>query len=124
VALEVGSAFGGNLASVAVKMLSRVICIIRTFYIVRTFSVLKDNAAINCVSVQHKKGFVAIDFDVPYCGSKYEGRGTLHCVGVPDRPQHALTSHLTPLTRSFLVTVSVVCNLFSTCHWLQSAVLR
>jgi hypothetical protein len=50
-------AFGRNLASVAVKVFSHLIYFIKTFYKSCTFNVIcKDNAAINCISVRHKKG--------------------------------------------------------------------
>jgi hypothetical protein len=50
-------AFGRNLASVAVKMFSHLILlkkkIFYKFCIFNTF--FKDNAAINCINVRHKK---------------------------------------------------------------------
>jgi hypothetical protein len=50
-------AFGRNLASVAVKMFSLLIYFIRTFYKFCTFNAIcKDNAAINCITLQHNKG--------------------------------------------------------------------
>jgi hypothetical protein len=49
-------AFGRNLASVAVKIFSHLIYFIRKFYKFCTFSAIcKDNAAINCITVEHKK---------------------------------------------------------------------
>jgi hypothetical protein len=46
-------AFGRNLASVAVKMFPHLIRFIRKFY---TYNMIcKDNAAINCIIVQHKR---------------------------------------------------------------------
>jgi hypothetical protein len=57
-------AFGRNLASVAVKMFSHLIYFIKTFYNFCAFSVIcKDNAAISCITVQHKKGFIRVNFD-------------------------------------------------------------
>jgi hypothetical protein len=48
-------AFGRNLASVAVKMFSHLIYFIKKFYKFCTFNIFhKDNAAINCITVQHK----------------------------------------------------------------------
>jgi hypothetical protein len=45
----VETAFGRNLASVALKMFSYLIFLIKTFYKFCTFSAIsKDNAAINC----------------------------------------------------------------------------
>jgi hypothetical protein len=50
-------AFGRNLASVAVKMFSHLIYFIKKFYKFCTFNVIcKDNAVVNCITVQHKKG--------------------------------------------------------------------
>jgi hypothetical protein len=50
-------AFGRNLASVAVMMFSNLIYFIKTFYKCCTFNaIFKDNVAINCVTVEHKKG--------------------------------------------------------------------
>jgi hypothetical protein len=50
-------AFSRNLASVAVKMFSHSICFINKFCKCCTFSAICEyNAAINCVTVQHKKG--------------------------------------------------------------------
>jgi hypothetical protein len=48
-------AFGRNLASVAVKMFSHLNFFIKKFYKLCTFNAIcKDNAAINCITVQHK----------------------------------------------------------------------
>jgi hypothetical protein len=50
-------AFGRNLASVAVKMFSHLIYFIKTFYKFCTFNAIsKDNAIVNCINIQHKKG--------------------------------------------------------------------
>jgi hypothetical protein len=50
-------AFGRNLASVTVKMISHLICSIKRICELCTVNVIcKDNAAINCISIQHKKG--------------------------------------------------------------------
>jgi hypothetical protein len=50
-------AFGGNLASVAVKMFSHLIHFIKKFYKCCTFNMIwKDATEINCITVQHKKG--------------------------------------------------------------------
>jgi hypothetical protein len=50
-------AFGRNLASDAVKMLSHLIHFIKTFYKLCTFNaIFKYNAVINYIIVQHKKG--------------------------------------------------------------------
>jgi hypothetical protein len=52
----VGFVFGRNLASVVVKMLSHLIYLVKKFYKFCTFYVIyKYNAAINCITVQHKK---------------------------------------------------------------------
>jgi hypothetical protein len=49
--------FGSNMASVAMKMFSHVIYFITTLYKFCTFNAIcEDNAAINCIIVQHKKG--------------------------------------------------------------------
>jgi hypothetical protein len=49
-------AFGRNLATVAVKMFPHLICIIKKFYKLCTFdAICKDNAAMNCITVQHRK---------------------------------------------------------------------
>jgi hypothetical protein len=48
-------AFGRNLASVAVKMFLHEIYVVKKFYKFCTFNAIcKVNAAINCISVQHK----------------------------------------------------------------------
>jgi hypothetical protein len=50
-------AFGRDLASVAVKIFSHIIYYIKKFYKCYTFNAIyKDNSAINCFIVQHKKG--------------------------------------------------------------------
>jgi hypothetical protein len=49
------SAFGRNLASVAVKMFSHVTNFIKKFYKCTFSAICKDNAAINCITVEHKK---------------------------------------------------------------------
>jgi hypothetical protein len=50
-------AFGRNLAAVAVKMYSYLIYFVQKFYKFCTFNAIcKNNAAKNCVTVQHKKG--------------------------------------------------------------------
>jgi hypothetical protein len=60
--LESGSRFcvgpiGRNVASVTMKIFSHLIYFIKTFYKYCTFNAIcKDNAAINCITVQHKKG--------------------------------------------------------------------
>jgi hypothetical protein len=58
------SAFGRNLPSVAVKMFSHLIYFFfKKFYKFCTFSAIcKDNAAINCITVQHK----SCNLDGPY----------------------------------------------------------
>jgi hypothetical protein len=49
-------AFGRNLASVAVKMFTHLICLKNKFSKVYTFNAIcKDNGAINYITVQHKK---------------------------------------------------------------------
>jgi hypothetical protein len=49
--------FGRNQASVAVKMFSHLIYFMKNFYKFRTFdAICKDNTAINCIAIQHKKG--------------------------------------------------------------------
>jgi hypothetical protein len=51
-------AFGRNLDLVAVKMFSHLIDFIKKLYKCCTFNTIwKDNAAINCITVQHKKKF-------------------------------------------------------------------
>jgi hypothetical protein len=46
-------AFGRNMASVAVKMFSHLIQFIKKFYKFSIFNAIcKDNAAINCITVQ------------------------------------------------------------------------
>jgi hypothetical protein len=68
-------AFGRNLASVAVKMFSHSIYFIKKFYKFCTFSAIcKDNAAINCITVQHKKRFSPVKFD----GSYYASNNIIH----------------------------------------------
>jgi hypothetical protein len=50
-------AFGWNLASVAVKMFSRLIYFMKKFYKCCTLNAIcKDNAAVNCITVPHKTG--------------------------------------------------------------------
>jgi hypothetical protein len=50
-------AFGRNLASVAVKMFSYLVHFENKFKTFCSFNAIyKDNAAINCITVQHKKG--------------------------------------------------------------------
>jgi hypothetical protein len=50
-------AFGRNWASAAMKMFSLLIQFVKKFYKFCTFSAIcKDNSAINCITVQHKKG--------------------------------------------------------------------
>jgi hypothetical protein len=61
--------FGRNLASVAVKMFSHLIYFFQTFYKFCTFNVIcKDNAAMNCITVQHtqKKSSIPVNFDGSY----------------------------------------------------------
>jgi hypothetical protein len=49
-------AFGRNLASIAVKMFSHSIYFVKKFYKFCNFNAIcKDNAAINCITVQHTK---------------------------------------------------------------------
>jgi hypothetical protein len=49
--------FGRNLASVAMKMLSHLIRFIKKFHKFCAFNVIcMDDAAVNCITVQHKKG--------------------------------------------------------------------
>jgi hypothetical protein len=49
-------AFGRNLASVAMKILSHFIYLKKAFYKFFIFNAIsKDNAAINCITVLHKK---------------------------------------------------------------------
>jgi hypothetical protein len=49
-------AFGRNPASVTVNMFSRLTSFIKKFYKSCTFNMIfKDNAAVNCITVQHKK---------------------------------------------------------------------
>jgi hypothetical protein len=56
-----GSAFGGNVASVTVKMSSQLIFLKTKCYERCTFSATcKDNVVINCVSLQHK---ISVTFD-------------------------------------------------------------
>jgi hypothetical protein len=56
-----------NLASVAVKMFSHLIYFTKKIYKFCTFSVIcKDNAALNCITVQHKKSFIPVNFDGSY----------------------------------------------------------
>jgi hypothetical protein len=64
-------AFDRNLFSVAVKMFSHLIYFIRKVYKFYTFNVMyKDNAAINCITVQHKeKRFIPVNFDGSYYAS-------------------------------------------------------
>jgi hypothetical protein len=63
-------AFGRNLASVAVKIFSHLIYFKKKFYKFCTFNVLcKDNAAINCITVHHKKRFIPVNFDGSYYAS-------------------------------------------------------
>jgi hypothetical protein len=48
--------FGRNLALVVMKMFSHFTYFINAFYKFCTFNVIwKDNAAINCITVEHKK---------------------------------------------------------------------
>jgi hypothetical protein len=48
-------AFGRNLASVAVKMFSHLICFLKKFYRLCTFRAFyKYNASLNCTTVQQK----------------------------------------------------------------------
>jgi hypothetical protein len=50
-------AFGRNLALVAVKMFSHLIYFINKFYKFCTFNAIyEDDAEINCITLQHKKG--------------------------------------------------------------------
>jgi hypothetical protein len=49
-------AFGRNLASVAVKMFSHLIQFIKNFYKCTFNAICKVNAAINCITIQDKKG--------------------------------------------------------------------
>jgi hypothetical protein len=50
------SVFGSNLASVTVKMFSHLIYFTKKFYAFCTFNaIFKDDAAINCITFQHKK---------------------------------------------------------------------
>jgi hypothetical protein len=70
--LEPGSQFsvgvcGRNLAAATVKMFSHLIYFIKKCYKLFTFIVIcKDNAAINCITVQHKKSFIPVNFDGSY----------------------------------------------------------
>jgi hypothetical protein len=50
------SEFGGNLASVAVKMFPHSIYFKKFYKICAFNAICKDNAAINYITVQHKKG--------------------------------------------------------------------
>jgi hypothetical protein len=51
-------AFGRNLASVTMKMFSHLIYFIKKFYKCHTLNAIcKDNAAINCITVQQKNSF-------------------------------------------------------------------
>jgi hypothetical protein len=54
--------FGSSLAPVAAKIFSHVIYFVKKFYKICAFNaILKDNAAINRITVQHRKGaFVSI----------------------------------------------------------------
>jgi hypothetical protein len=75
--LESGSricvgAFGRNLASVAVKMFSDLIYFIKKFYKCYSFNAIRrDAAAINCITIQHKKKFIPVNFDGSYYASFY-----------------------------------------------------
>jgi hypothetical protein len=64
-------AFGRNLVSVVVKIFSHSISFIMKFYKCCTFNMIfRDNAAINCITVQHKKKrFTPINFDGSYYAS-------------------------------------------------------
>jgi hypothetical protein len=58
------SAFDRNLVSVAVKMFSHLIYFIKKFYKFCNFNAFcKDNAAINCITIQHKEIFIPVNFD-------------------------------------------------------------
>jgi hypothetical protein len=49
--------FGRNLDSVTMKMFSHLIYFIKKFYKFCTFNTIcKDHGAINCITIQHKKG--------------------------------------------------------------------
>jgi hypothetical protein len=53
--------FGVNLASGVVKMFAHLIYFINKFYKFCTFNAIcKNNAALNCVVIQHKK-FIAVN---------------------------------------------------------------
>jgi hypothetical protein len=59
-------AFGRNLASVAVKMFSRLMYFLKKFYKCCTFNaIFKDNAVINYFTVQHKN-VNSVNFDGLY----------------------------------------------------------
>jgi hypothetical protein len=59
-------AFGRNLASVAVKMSSHLVYFIKKFYKFCSFNAIcKDNATINCITVQHNF-FIPVNFDGSY----------------------------------------------------------
>jgi hypothetical protein len=65
-------AFGRNLASLAVKFFSHLIYFVKNFYEFCAFSAIcKDNVAINCITVQHKKVPVSCDgsYIHTYCAS-------------------------------------------------------
>jgi hypothetical protein len=60
-------AFGRNLPSVTVKMFSHLIHLLKKFYKFCIFDVIsKDYAAINCITVEHKKTLIPVKFDGPY----------------------------------------------------------
>jgi hypothetical protein len=49
------------------KMFSHLLYFMKKFYKFYTFNVIfKDNAAINCITVQNKKGFIPVNFDRSY----------------------------------------------------------
>jgi hypothetical protein len=64
------SAFGRNLALIAVEMFSHLIQFIKKFYKFCIFNAIcKDNAAINCITVQRKKKLIPVNFDGSYYAS-------------------------------------------------------
>jgi hypothetical protein len=63
-------AFDRNLTSVAVKMFSHLIYLKKAFYKFCTFNAIcKDNAAINYITVLHKKRLIPVNFDGSYNAS-------------------------------------------------------
>jgi hypothetical protein len=74
--------FGRNLASVAVKMFSNLIYFKKEFYQFCTFNaIFKDNDAIDCITIQHKKGsFSSILMGYTNVAQPFYTHGTLNIV--------------------------------------------